>query len=243
MMSLSAFLPRRRAAAALAAGLLLAVGGCRTETVKPEPGEAGYYPLAVGAYWVYEVEVARWANNVPTVTRSQRRERVVESYQDATGQLTYRLVRSQRPTAADAWQDDSVLTVTVLPTGVAVSRNNRRILELVYPVKEGAEWNKNAYNDRDTIVAKNRYYRAVGQPATVAGQTYPRTVTTVDPSPDTLFYRRSQRQIFAQGVGPIYREKRVLNYCQGIEVPACAVGTNYVIVGEELRERLIEKGQ
>ena len=66
-----------------------------------------------------------------------------------------------------------------------------------------------------------------------------RTVTTVDPSPDTLFYRRSQRQIFAQGVGPIYREKRVLNYCQGIEVPACAVGTNYVIVGEELRERLV----
>ncbi|GAA4386378.1 hypothetical protein GCM10023186_30960 [Hymenobacter koreensis] len=216
------------------------MAGCENEVLKPEPADTDYYPLQVGSYRVYRVEVKNYSNNVVTTSTLQRRERVVDTYTNVSGALTYRLIRSVRPNATAAWQDDSVMTLTVKPTTVELSSNNRRTVELVFPAKNDVQWNRDVYNDRDTVIAKTRQYQAVGAAYTIGGQSYNRTITTVDPSPDTIFYRRSQRQIFAQGVGPVYREKRVLNYCQGTPGQNCQIGSGYVVIGEERRETLIE---
>ena len=166
--------------------LALAVTACKTET---EPGlEAGtdYYPVEVGTYRTYDVVDSTWNSNVVGVTRYQFRERITETFADAAGQVAYRVVRSKRNSAANAWQDDSVMVLNASEKTVLVTRSNRRTGELVFPVRLSETWNLNAYNanTQDTIIAQNRSYERVGEPyETKSGgktYTYPLTVTTKD---------------------------------------------------------------
>ncbi|MCA8830236.1 hypothetical protein [Hymenobacter pini] len=231
----------------LAATLLGAsVAGCRNETeVLPNPGPE-YYPLEVGAYRIYDVADTTWRNNVPTASRFQFREQVAaELSPDATGQPVYRVVRSRRSTPADAWAVDSVVTVTVGQQYLTEQRNNRRSVELVFPVREGKEWNINAYNAQDTIIAQNRFYRNVGQPFSITSNgitySYDNTVTTInDVAADVnAAYYTVLRTTFAPNVGPVYRvRRRLLSYCD-------AVGCNPTIrqQGQSRSEVLIENGK
>lgn len=230
----------RRAAAALAVAAVAVVGisSCKESSVKPEPLNDNYYPVEVGTFWRYQVVKTRWQNNKPTATQSELGERVADKYTDAAGKVTYRIIRSHRANATAAWIEDSVMSVTVLPKTVEQTRSNRRTVELIYPVRAGAVWNRNAYNDLDTVVAQNRRYENVGAAFTVGTKQYTQTITTFDEDENNIFYVNTQKRVFAQGVGPIYRERRRLFYCQDPS-QNCQVGAKYITSGEELVETLI----
>lgn len=236
----------------IAAGLLaLAVGGCKNETVKVEPADTNYYPLAVGDYRVYNVVDTTWTRNVKSYNRFQFRERVAEEYVDNTGRQTFRIVRSRRATTTDTWLDDSVLVVSPAAGNVLVTRNNNRRVELIFPVREGY-WNANAFNNQNGIKDENLHYIRVGEPFTATSGattvTYPKTLTTS--TPDGLeeteyvnaFYYYRVRQVYAQNEGPVYRSRRRFIYCEpgnGNCIPSPTVIYN----GTSRTEILVEKGR
>jgi hypothetical protein len=238
----------RPAGGALLIGLLAAaVAGCNTAAeILPNPGPE-YYPLAVGAYRIYDVADTIWRNNVPTASRFQFREQVAaELSPDATGQPVYRVVRSRRATATDAWAVDSVLTVTVGKSFITEQRGNLRTVELVFPVAEGAKWNLNAFNTKDSIEVINRSYQRVGQEFSVSrgGKTYayPNTVTTQYTAGIAGDNCREYvlRTTFAQGVGPVYRVKRYFDH----NVPGAGICDPAIrVLGQSRSEVLIENGQ
>lgn len=248
----AAYFPALRNAAGWLTPVLLlavAVAGCQNETeVLPNQGPE-YYPLAVGTYRIYDVADTTWRNNVPTASRFQFREQVeAELSPDATGQPAYRVVRSRRATATDAWAVDSVLTVTIGRQAITEQRNNRRSVELVFPVAEGKVWNINAFNAQDTIIAENRFYRNVGQPLSLTrnGKTYAyeNTVTTLSSltDPDNISNCKTTllRTTYAAGVGPVYRvRRRLLHELAGSGT--CTPGINYQ--GQSRSEVLIESGK
>ena len=219
----------RRIGLALAvAALALGVAGWKENTVEilPDAG-LGYYPVAVGNYWIYAVADTTWspASNqgsqvmpsVPTARAFQFREAIASSFTDAAGKTAYRLVRSRRLTASAAWVDDSVFTLSPSAQSVILTRNNLRTLELIFPVREGRLWNFNAYNNNseDTVTAETRRYSHVGEPfsTTVSGtaKAYPATVTTTNEGKakeDDAYYVKTYQQVFAKGVGPVFRRQR-----------------------------------
>ncbi|OUJ74731.1 hypothetical protein BXP70_08195 [Hymenobacter crusticola] len=233
--------------------LALAMTACKTET---EPGlEAGteYYPVEVGTYRTYNVIDSTWNNNVIGVTRFQFRERVAESFTDAAGQLAYRVVRSKRNATTDAWQDDSVMLVNPSVQTVLLTRNNRRTVELVFPVQEGTSWNRDAYNTLDTVTFQNRSYKRAGQPfdITTSGKTlhYEQTVTTEDSGvnsygqiiDDGIRQVAKYRQVYARDMGLVYRVRRRYQYC-----PAsgnCSPNKAYIYLGRVRSETLVESGR
>lgn len=227
--------------------LAVAVAGCQNETTElPNPGPE-YYPLAVGTYRIYDVADTTWRNNVPTASRFQFREQVeAELSPDATGQPAYRVVRSRRATPTAPWAVDSVLTVTVGRQTVTEQRNNRRSVELVFPVAEGKVWNINAFNAQDTIIAENRFYRNVGQPLSLTrnGQTYAfeNTVTTINDVAieANAAYTTILRTTFAAGTGPVYRVRRRFFHCDNTGVLGCNPSLKYQ--GQSRSEVLIESG-
>lgn len=228
------------------AALALALTACTTET---EPGpEAGtdYYPLEVGTYRTFDVADSTWNSNVVRVVRYQFRERVADTFADATGQPAYRLVRSRRTSAAEAWQDDSVMVINATDKTLLLSRNNRRTVELVFPVQANRVWNLNAYNSADTISAENRRYEAVGEPFTArfgpTATTYNQTVTTTYTSQDDLFYLGTYRQVFAKGLGPVYRVRRRYDYCRAGDA-SCIPSPAYIFLGSVRVESLIDSGR
>ncbi|MBD2769027.1 hypothetical protein IC235_14130 [Hymenobacter sp. BT664] len=206
--------------------LILALGaaGCKNTTVPaPETGR-DYYPVAVGNFWVYAVVDTTWSPatrvspSVATISTYQFKETITDVFTDAAGQPAYRLVRSKRVAPATTFLDDSVFVLSATPQTVTLIRNNARTLELIFPVREGRLWNFNAYNNNfnDTITAETRRYSRVGQSFTTGGTggipaaTYPSTLTTANAgiaAENSLLKRQSYQQVFAKGVGPVYRRR------------------------------------
>ena len=227
-------------------GLLLGGAGCTQET---EPGpEAGtdYYPLALGDYRIFAVTDSIWANyGRQPVASYQFRERVAERITDASGQPAYRVIRSRRVLPTDAWTDDSVLVLSADQRTVQLVRNNRRTVELVFPVRPDRHWNRDAYNSRDTIIADNRAYLSVDKPFDVqAGgkfYSYEHTLTTGDiedvnlDNPVTSLARF--QQVYAKGSGPVFRSRRRLLFCNGSNCDRTRI-----FKGQTRTEVLIEKG-
>lgn len=235
----------------LGAALLAAtVLGCKREVERPGPTDTDYYPVQVGDFRVYDVVDSTWANNVvPTPARYQFRERVAEEYTDAGGRKSFRVVRAKRLTAADAWRDDSVLVVSPSSENVLVTRNNRRTVDLIFPVREGY-WNANAFNDLNGVSEENMHYIAVGQPftATSGSRTfsYDKTVTVSSREDDgnliNAFYYYRRREVFAKGSGPVRRSTRRFTLCDPNN-GNCIPSFSFIYRGSTRTETLVEKGR
>ena len=224
-----------------------ALTSCQDDSeVQPFVGPE-YYPLAVGTYRIYDVTDTAWANNKATASRFQFREQVdTELTPDAAGESVYRVIRSRRPTATDAWRVDSVFTIAVGERAVTEQFNNRRIVALVFPVEDGKAWNINAFNSADSIRASNRMYSKVGQPFSVQrnGKTYSydnSITTTNNLSVDVnACYTTIKRTTFAQGVGPVYRVSRAFTHDPGGGKPC---DNTAIYLGQSRSEVLIESGK
>ncbi|MET4073164.1 hypothetical protein [Hymenobacter sp. UYCo722] len=218
-----------RLRAGLAIGTLLsaaALAGCTNTTeAVPDPGR-GYYPLAVGNTWTYAVRDSVWSvatlanpTSTPTPTSFQFRESITGLFTDAAGQQAYRLVRARRATATASWVDDSVFTISSPGSALILNRGNTRTVELVFPPRQGRSWNLNAFNSNynDTITAETRQYSGVGQSFTTGGGNtglpavmYANTITTANTGMATessLLRHVNYQQVYAQGVGPVYRRR------------------------------------
>ncbi|WP_125932490.1 hypothetical protein [Hymenobacter glacialis] len=222
--------PRRTLAAFAVAGAVLTLAGCKNESVPAPDSGAGYYPVAVGNFWTYAVADSLWsqatqtAPSVVTSTAYQFKETITEEFTDAAGKKVFRLVRSKRQNASQEFKNDSVFVLSATGQSVVLTRNNTRTLELIFPVREGRLWNFNAFNNNfnDTITAETRRYSRVGEPFTiraVAGspaQTFANTITTANAgvaAENSLLKRIGYQQVFAKGVGPVYRRRDYfLNY-------------------------------
>ncbi|UOQ68368.1 hypothetical protein [Hymenobacter volaticus] len=234
----------------LAAALLaVAVAGCKNESVTIVPADTNYYPLAVGDFRIYNVTDTIWTRNVKSYNQFQFRERVAEEYVDATGRQAFRVVRSRRNTATDPWVDDSVLVVSPAAGNVLVTRNNVRRVELIFPVREGY-WNANAFNDIEGTKENLRYINLYGPFTTTSGSTtvtYPKTLTTstlddrLDPDYINAYYYFRVRQVYAQGEGLVYRNRRRFIYTEPGTVDAPVPGVIYR--GATRTEVLVEKGR
>lgn len=214
---------RRAGLAAAAAMLALSFGGCKDASEPAPESDATYYPVAVGNFWVYAVADTTWSpatQTTPSTAKAsayQFRETITDAFTDAAGQRAYRLVRSRRDAPTAAFHDDSVFVLGATSRFVTLNRNNARTVELIFPVREGRSWNFNAFNNNfnDTITAETRRYARVGQPFTAkaAGapaQTYATTLTTTNTgtaAENSLLKRSGYQQVFAKGVGPVYRRR------------------------------------
>lgn len=208
------------------AGLVLAgsLAGCKDATVPaPETG-IDYYPLAVGNYWIYAVTDSAWSQatqgvpSVATASTYRVKETIKAIAADAAGLLTYQLFRAKLAPGATSYRDDSVFTVRASAQAVVLNHGNTPSVELVFPVKEGSVWNLNVFsNGADNIITDTtRKYVRVGKPFTTptsggsAAKTYPVTLTTVDIGAvveKSLIKRKSYQQVFAKGIGPVYRRR------------------------------------
>ena len=217
---------RRAGLATLAVGLTLAFAGCKDKSEPAPATGSDYYPIAVGNYWVYAVNDtiyspvggsgANFTPSVATPTAYQFKETITEVFTDAAGQPAYRLVRSKLISPATTFRDDSVFVLSATPQFVALNRNNVRTLELIFPVRDGRSWNLNAFNNNfnDTITAETRQYSRVGKPFIImdgmVAKTYSNTVTTTNTGAATensLIKRLGYQQVFAKGVGPVFRRR------------------------------------
>ncbi|RQO31348.1 hypothetical protein DBR32_05130 [Taibaiella sp. KBW10] len=232
----------------LAAGSVLMLTSCTKETQAPFDN-SNYLPLQKGKYILYDVDsiVHNDFNNTSISYRSQMRYDVVDSFYDNQNRLTYTVNVMWRRNSADAFIPKDVIQVTKTKTAVEWVQTNVRLTKMVFPVVEGTAWNGNSFVSTldpqldEYQVDKygwNYKYANVGSSFDPGNNPFYNTVTvnevdasTNTPNGDVYADRNYSQEIYAYGIGLVYKERiywtyQPNKYKKGYEVVMRAVDQN-----------------
>jgi hypothetical protein len=220
-----------------------------------------YYPVQVGNYWIYDISETTYTRQylhapADSITY-QVRERVDTVYRDQTGALTYKVIRSRRSHAAAPWGQDSIVTINKSFSDLRYTRDNLKIVKLVFPVSENKKWNGNAYNisndlddrdkadnDIDDPQFNEYHYAQVGQPFTLGDTTYNPTVRVVQVFEDWgSLVLNDSHEVYALGVGMIYKRIIRLDFCNSNPGETCPFGKQFVVSGRRIIQQLTAYGR
>lgn len=221
-----------------AIALTLGLVACQTDATEPAASDYDFYPLETGRFWNYDVSEQQFSLNGPPVSRTyQIREVLSTRYDEQSGKPAYRLERFRRQTDNQSWQADSVGSVRLLGGQLIRTDNGLDYVKLIFPVSDRLEWNGNAFN---ALGSDEYQFRNARQPYSVLTNTYPETVTVVQQNDSTLVDQDKRLEVYARGVGMVYRERVKLQFCSS--TPAC-VGKGQIDFGIRQYVRLKASGK
>ena len=214
--------------------MIASLAGCERIMVDPDHSGAGYhyYPLSQGDFRIYEVYRISYHFAAQNDTlQFEVKEIISESYLNQEGDTTYVLQKYNRAGQENNWKLDSVYHIRRTAYQAIELNNNRPLVKLVFPVQEGKTWNSNQLNNMEADSFK---MTEVHRPFVVSGQVYENTLTVLQRNiQDTIVRQDVQKEVFAPGIGPVFRLVKSLTYCA---TPDC-VGKGIVNTGvfEEMK--------
>lgn len=189
--------------------LLFSCGG--KDTHVPEDFGYDYFPLDSGSYRIYNV-VSREKNSADWEESVYQLKELVADTFSADDEVSYRLERFVRADENSPWPEapDTVWTARVKPDRAIQTENNQRLVKLVFPVRNSRTWDGNAENTAD----EDSYeLTANGEGFVINNVLYPETVTVMQESDTNNLVKRDLRyEVFARGIGLIYKRSEVLNF-------------------------------
>jgi hypothetical protein len=208
----------------LALAFTVTMFSCKKPDDRPAPPQAEqeYYPLEKGKWVLYEVDSTIWDDTfcVERFYHYQVMHRVADTFTDAQGRPSYRVETYIRKKVLDEWEPHSVFYVTNTKVTLEMVYDQLRYIKMVFPIQEGEKWKGNNYiltKDPDYAYYDNwdYYYKNVQHPFNTGYKVFDNTVTVEqideavgDPIvyPEKNASRTSSREVYASGVGMVYRE-------------------------------------
>jgi hypothetical protein len=147
-----------------------------------------------------------------------RLERMGISETDQTGRPITRLETSRTPdtTNQNYWEDfvfDELWTLHRNNEFAERMEANIRYQVLAFPIRQGRQWDGNAFNTRNTGPDQQLYsYVNTDTTVTVAGRTYQNCVFVKQRKSKTLLFDVDTYEVYAPGVGLIKRYDRSIIY-------------------------------
>lgn len=201
-------------------GILLVLASCKGSDPQDTPivnFGYNYLPLEVGEWIEYKVDSTAFDEFNQTVETFNffQREEVVETYQDLEGRDVFRIELFRKSSQSDAYQIQR--TFEVLVYGQRAERKDAgvRVVPLVFPTKEGADWDGNAFN---TKAAESFEYDYVDNSATFNGNSFDstlRVLKTVDTN--NFVIKEFAEERYARNVGLIYQEELLIETQFGVD--------------------------
>lgn len=210
---------------ALLLGLISLTFSCK----KPDPPvewtdpDSAYYPLQVGKYVVYNVDSVIWNDElcVEVVKKYQIKHIISDTFTNEEGQFSYRIETKIRERVQDSWEPHDVIYVSRRGNNLEWVHQDLRFIKMSFPVENQRNWKGNAYipaaQDARLWYFDDWDYRyeRVGESFNAGEVVYDETVTVrqvdrVWNDPETLPLDSAARtygqEVFARGVGMVYRE-------------------------------------
>lgn len=197
-----------------------------------------YFPVATGMYCVYNVEEIRYAAGAaPAIARFELMTAVVDSFPSGNDQYTFVIHRSKRSEDTAPWEPLDTWSVRKDDRQVVVAEGNVPFVKLRFPVAAQVRWDGNALN---TLGADEYALKAVDQRLDVDGTTFEHTATVVqEDNRDAIVFRDVRSEVYARGIGLVYRETVQLHYCTD---DAC-LGQQKIDHGVEMKIAIKEYGK
>ncbi|HNB32872.1 MAG TPA: hypothetical protein PLJ79_03545 [Bacteroidia bacterium] len=185
--------------------VLVLMMGCTKDKETVSAIDYRYYPIAVGDSMIYQVSLFNKDLNTYDSTY-QLLERVESVFNDNEGRPTFRLERYVRKSDADAWSIYKVWTSNKTSTSIEKQEDNITYIKLIFPVKLNKTWNGNAKN----IFADDfEDYKIISlnEPLQSGNYSFDSTLNVRQIDYDYGFEKRKHFEIYASGVGMIYKDE------------------------------------
>ncbi|NNC83205.1 MAG: hypothetical protein HKN79_06480 [Flavobacteriales bacterium] len=205
---------------------------CESDDVLIDPG-FDYFPVERGRYVDYEVDSIY--HDVPSGIQDTFhfyvRELIDTTYFDAESRPTNRIERYYKEELADDWTIRDVWVANRTNSTGEKVEENVRFVKMVFPVEPDVMWDGNAQNTMDTW---DYSYDDLFNPKTIGDTTYASTVTIIQRDVENLIQSEQAREIYAQGVGMVYKELDTLKFTlengiseleTGVELQMTAIAT------------------
>ena len=186
-----------------------------------------YFPLEIGKYRTYVVDSVVYdiGDNeviIKTESRSYEMHVVADTITDNLGRSGYKIERYERANDTLDWEIKDVWTTIRTDEGAEWIEENLRFLKIIFPLKEGLEWDGNKYIDVTTIIPiagesvevfKSWNYEAlvVNTAEEIGDQTFESVATISQANSENLIELRESTEKYAKGVGLVHRQMRILD--------------------------------
>ena len=186
-----------------------------------------YFPLKIGKFQTYVVDSTLYDigdNEEIIVTNSQTfvMHLVADTISDNLGRSGFKIERYERLNDTLDWELKDIWSAYRSEEGAEWIEENLRFLKMVFPVKEGVDWDGNRFIDATTIIPiagesvevfKSWYYEtlSVGQSELIEDMAFDDVTTISQADSENLIELRQSTEKYARGVGLIYREMKILD--------------------------------
>ena len=164
-----------------------------------------YFPIEQGRFVSYDVDSMVFDLDVQLADtfHFQVREQIDSPFIDAEGRNAALLKRYYRDDEQDDWQLNDVWTVTRTESRAEKYEENVRFVRMAFGVNEQQSWDGNAFNTEDEWIHE---YTDIGSSLELNGLSYDNTVTVLQHYDSNATQIESAREIYARGVGMIYKQ-------------------------------------
>lgn len=204
---------------------LLLAWACSPSDIDPVLVEGGaeFYPVGKGNFWEYRVDTVAYTFAGDTTTGSYFiREVISDSLYLQEGNPVFRIELYRRNLESAPWRLDSVWTLRKDPDKILKTENNRPIVKLKFPLREGSRWDGNAFNilqDSNTV----HWFKVqnLNKTYAFAGENYP-GVEIIQKNDSNCINNSDFREVYLKGIGMYFSRKKFIQYVQQAGPDPCA---------------------
>jgi hypothetical protein len=223
-------------------GLFLA---CSTEEVEPEQIELGtdYFPVEIGKYWTYRVDTLEYtfAGNIERGFYFLK-EKISDSLYRQEGNMVYRIERFKTLDTNQSWILDSVWSMRVDKEKILKTENNRPLVRLRFPLREGLSWDINQFNPlQDSNSINWAVVKEYGKPFTFKGQLYP-SATILEKRDSNCVNNSAFLETYLKGIGLAFKQKKLITYDLTVD-SACSKPIRKIESGYDQKYTLLQTGK
>lgn len=192
---------------------------CKKDNPAEEPVNFGYnyFPNDISCYVIYQVDSIHYddvAGQPPDTTRYLLKEIITATYTDNSGRPTERIERFYKiyndsiPYDSMNWVGPRVWSSNKTNSTYEKIEENIRYIKLIFPVKEGKQWNGNTYN---SLGSKEYELVSVDEPEIINSLSFDSVATVKQFEQINIIETRFEQEKFARNVGLIYKQRDSLS--------------------------------
>lgn len=226
---------------------------CDNDEPTPVLSDFDYFPLVVGQYSIFDVTETTIVQNVEQTASYQLKIELTDSFPSGNGAYVYVMTRSTRPSMNNSWTFVETWSARRNSLEAVINEGNIPFVKMPFPTDTDRQWNGNALNtlggDQSCVVngasTPCDLYIVSGKSvsfqyeSSIGSLTFDDTVIIEQNNNTDLIVAQDIRsEVYARGIGLIYKETIQLNYCT---VGSC-LGQQFIEQGTRYYQRMKEYG-
>lgn len=200
--------------------------GCSSQDIQPSAVDAGqdFYPVQVGNTWIYQADTIRYSTRYVTsggtfITDTLRgtyfvKEIIADSIGLQEGNPFFRVELYHGADSTGPWTIDSVWSIQRGKDKILKTENNRPVVKLMFPLREGSRWDGNQYNSLQD--SSGSYWFKAGsmnREMEFRNRIYPSVLIT-QRSDSSCLGKTLITETYLRGIGPAFIRKTGIIYSQ-----------------------------